>query len=95
MAGKTLKPTEDPDIPAGSYLAAAGLSVADAVGAHNEQHPDMPAELRYNRSALLVTLATRGYVWALLRTIGGEVAAEVEVLAVRFFPNPDRRVGGD
>ncbi|WOO85237.1 uncharacterized protein LOC62_06G008738 [Vanrija pseudolonga] len=91
VAGKTLKPTVDPDIPAGSYLSPVGLSVGDAVAAHNAEHPDMPAELRYDRSALLVTLASRGYVWALLRTIGGEVAAEVEVLAVRFFPNPDRR----
>ncbi|TXT10903.1 hypothetical protein VHUM_01654 [Vanrija humicola] len=91
VAGKTLKPSPDPAVPAGSYLAAPGLLLADAVEQHNAQHADLPAVLRYGRSALLVILGSKGYLWALLRTIGGEEAARIEVLTVRFFPNPDRR----
>ncbi|KAL1410404.1 hypothetical protein Q8F55_004415 [Vanrija albida] len=91
VAAKSARPLPDPPIPEASFLSAPGLTLPAAVAAHNERHPGLEAQLRYGRSALLVTLGARGYVWALLRTIGGEAAADVEVLAVRVFPNPDRR----
>lgn len=87
-------PVADPPIPDDSYLAGRH-TLDSAVEAHNNAHPDMAVSVHYARSALLLRLSERGYLWCLIRTQGVSEdtdASELRVLGVRCFLGRDTRV---
>jgi hypothetical protein len=78
-------PVTNPPLP-DSHALAKATTLDDAVRINNALAPPMPASLHYGRSALLVHVPNRGYCWALLRTLDGELARDVMCLSVRYFP---------